>query len=104
MNVDIVIVGAGPSGLCLARSLSGQGLTITIIEQQTLEAISEPAFDGREIALTQHSAKIMRELGLWQQIEPHSIHNYEMQKYWMGSLNLKCSSLINLANLENWDG
>lgn len=73
MNVDIVIVGAGPSGLCLARSLSGQGLTIAIIEQQTLEAISEPAFDGREIALTQHSAKIMRELGLWQQIEPRSI-------------------------------
>lgn len=73
MNVDIVIVGAGPSGLCLARSLSGQGLTIAIIEQQTLEAISEPAFDGREIALTQHSAKIMQELGLWQLIEPHSI-------------------------------
>ena len=73
MNVDIVIVGAGPSGLCLARSLSGQGLTIAIIEQQSLEGISNPAFDGREIALTQHSAKAMQELGLWQLIEPHAI-------------------------------
>ncbi len=73
MNVDIVIVGAGPSGLCLARALSGQGLTITIIEQQSFEGISNPAFDGREIALTQHSAKAMQELGLWQRIEPHAI-------------------------------
>lgn len=73
MNVDIVIVGAGPSGLCLARSLSGQGLTIAIVEQQSLKNISNPAFDGREIALTQHSANAMQELGLWERIEPHAI-------------------------------
>ena len=63
MNVDIVIVGAGPSGLCLARSLSGQGLTIAVIEQQSLDAISNPVFDGREIALTQSSASAMKDLG-----------------------------------------
>ena len=73
MNVDIVIVGAGPSGLCLARSLSGQGLTIVVIEQQSLDAISNPAFDGREIALTQSSASAMKDLGLWQLIEPQAI-------------------------------
>lgn len=38
MDVDIVIVGAGPSGLCLARSLSGQGLNIAVIEQQPMDA------------------------------------------------------------------
>ena len=73
MNVDIVIVGAGPSGLCLARSLSGQGLTIVVIEQQSLDAISNPAFDGREIALTQRSASTMKDIGLWQLIEPQAI-------------------------------
>ena len=73
MNVDIVIVGAGPSGLCLARALSGQGLTIAVIEQQSLDAISNPAFDGREIALTQSSASAMKDLGLWQLIEPQAI-------------------------------
>ena len=73
MDVDIVIVGAGPSGLCLARSLSGQGLSIVVIEQQQIDAISDPAFDGREIALTQHSASAMKELGLWQLIEPQAI-------------------------------
>lgn len=73
MNVDIVIVGAGPSGLCLCNSLSGQGLKITVVEQQDIEAISRPAFDGREIALTQESAKTMKALGLWGLIEPDAI-------------------------------
>ena len=73
MNVDIVIVGAVPSGLCLARLLSGQGLTIAVIEQQSLDAISNPVFDGREIALTQSSASAMKDLGLWQLIEPQAI-------------------------------
>ncbi len=73
MNVDIVIVGAGPSGLCLAKSLSGQGLKIAVVEQQDIEAIARPVFDGREIALTQESAKTMKALGLWELIEPHAI-------------------------------
>ncbi len=73
MDVDIVVIGAGPSGLCLARSLSGRGLSIAIVEQQPIDAIANPAFDGREIALTQHSATAMKELGLWQLIEPKAI-------------------------------
>ena len=76
MNADIIIVGAGPSGLCLAKSLSGQGLRITLVEQQPLENIVTPAFDGREIALTQHSAKLMQDLGLWSRIESQSISQH----------------------------
>ena len=70
MENDIVIVGAGPVGLCLARSLSGFGLRIVVIEQQSLDEISEPKFDGREIALTQKSVRLMRTLGLWDLIDP----------------------------------
>jgi ubiquinone biosynthesis UbiH/UbiF/VisC/COQ6 family hydroxylase len=73
MNADVVIVGAGPSGLCLARALSGQGLGITLIEKQSLQEISEPSFDGREIALTQESVRLIKDLGLWSNIEPHAI-------------------------------
>ncbi|MDL2424678.1 FAD-dependent oxidoreductase, partial [Pseudomonas sp. BAgro211] len=36
MHVDIAIVGAGPAGLCLARSLSGNGLSILLIDRQPL--------------------------------------------------------------------
>jgi ubiquinone biosynthesis UbiH/UbiF/VisC/COQ6 family hydroxylase len=69
METDIVIVGAGPAGLCLARSLSGRGLKTVVIEQQRLDDISEPKFDGREIALTQKSVRKMQQLGLWDLID-----------------------------------
>ena len=69
MNFDILISGAGPAGLCLARALSGHGLRMALVEQQALAAIEQPAFDGREIALSQHSAQLMRTLGLWERIE-----------------------------------
>ncbi|TYT25322.1 5-demethoxyubiquinol-8 5-hydroxylase UbiM [Luteimonas viscosa] len=69
MNVDIAIVGAGPAGLCFARSLAGSGLSIAIVERQPAAAIAEPAFDGREIALTHASRAILERLGLWQRFE-----------------------------------
>jgi len=69
MDFDILISGAGPAGLCLARALSGCGLRIGVVEQQPLAAIENPAYDGREIALTQQSAQTMRDLGLWARIE-----------------------------------
>jgi ubiquinone biosynthesis UbiH/UbiF/VisC/COQ6 family hydroxylase len=68
MDYDILISGAGPAGLCLARALSGHGLRIAVVEQQPLSAIENPAYDGREIALTQHSAQVLRDLGLWDRI------------------------------------
>lgn len=73
MTFDLAIIGAGPSGLCLAKALSSKGLHIALIEQQPLETLSNPPFDGREIALTHHSAKMMKDLGVWCKIDPHAI-------------------------------
>ena len=70
---DIVIVGAGPSGLCFAQALTGCGLRIAILERQPESALAEPAFDGREIALTQHSAQLLQTLGIWQRIDNDAI-------------------------------
>ena len=69
MHYDLLISGAGPAGLCLARSLSGLGLSIAVVEQQAADAIENPAFDGREIALSQHSAATLRRLGVLERIE-----------------------------------
>jgi ubiquinone biosynthesis UbiH/UbiF/VisC/COQ6 family hydroxylase len=65
MDLDLIVIGAGPVGLCLARALRGSGLRLCLIEQQPLDALHTPAFDGREIALTQHSAHLLRGLGIW---------------------------------------
>jgi len=73
LNFDIVIVGAGPAGLCFAQAVAGCGLRIAILERQPESMLADPAFDGREIALTHHSAHIMQALGLWQRIDNKAI-------------------------------
>lgn len=73
MNFDIAIVGAGPTGLCFAQALSGCGLRIAILEHQPESTLAEPPFDGREIALTHHSAKMLQTLGVWQHIDEQAI-------------------------------
>jgi ubiquinone biosynthesis UbiH/UbiF/VisC/COQ6 family hydroxylase len=73
MNYDVVIVGGGPAGLSFACSLKNSGIRIAIIEKQPLESVCNPAFDGRDIALTHRSVRILKELGVWKRISAKSI-------------------------------
>ena len=73
MEFDVAIVGAGPAGLCFARSLAGSGLSVAVVEKQPLEAISVPGFDGREVALTHASRGILEQLGLWERFDPADV-------------------------------
>ena len=70
---DVAIIGAGPAGLCLARALSGQGLSIVLLERQAETALADPAFDGREIALTHASQALLEQLGLWQRLPAEEV-------------------------------
>jgi len=65
---SIIIIGAGPAGLSLACSLAKAGLHSIVIEKQSREALADPAYDGREIALTHLSVELLRQLGIWQRI------------------------------------
>jgi ubiquinone biosynthesis UbiH/UbiF/VisC/COQ6 family hydroxylase len=85
VKADVAIIGAGPAGLCFAKSLANSGLKIVVIERQSEGAISSPAFDGREIALTHHSAKLMQELGLWDLIDSPAISPLRDAKVFNGS-------------------
>lgn len=84
-SVDIVIIGAGPAGLCFARALAETGLQIVVLERQTEAALAEPAFDGREIALTHYSAQLMRQLGLWERIDAQAISPLRDARVFNGS-------------------
>lgn len=70
---DLIIIGAGPAGLALCRSLADSGLRIRLIEAQSLEKIENPAYDGREIALTHPSKQILTDLNIWQHIDKEQI-------------------------------
>ncbi|KAF1688011.1 hypothetical protein B1992_00830 [Pseudoxanthomonas broegbernensis] len=74
MNHDVLIVGAGPTGLCLARALGRQSLRVALVERQPQAALAQPAFDGREIALTHASMRLLRELDVWRHLPAEGIH------------------------------
>lgn len=65
MQHDIIIIGAGPAGLSFARSLAETGLRIVLVEKSPKAVLQEPPYDGREIALTHLSHRIMNDLGMW---------------------------------------
>ena len=70
---DIIVIGGGPAGLCFARAVSRTGLKIAVLEKQPETVLADPGYDGREIALTHHSRKLMGELGLWDLVPPDGI-------------------------------
>jgi len=72
-DADVLVAGAGPAGLALACALADAGLSVLLLEQQARAALDAPADDGREIALTHRSRRVMQALGLWQRLPPQAI-------------------------------
>ncbi len=72
-DFDVVVVGAGPAGLSFAASLRASGLRVVIVEKQGEAQLADPAYDGREIALTWRSVRLLRELGIWQRLPAEQI-------------------------------
>jgi ubiquinone biosynthesis UbiH/UbiF/VisC/COQ6 family hydroxylase len=68
MIFDIVIVGAGPAGLALACGFANTKLKIAIIDKLSKKILTNPAIDGREIALTHHSVNILKKIDVWRHI------------------------------------
>ncbi|MBF1800477.1 5-demethoxyubiquinol-8 5-hydroxylase UbiM [Alloalcanivorax profundimaris] len=73
MDADVIIVGAGPAGLSLARVLGDAGLQVRVLEKQPRAALAEPAFDGREIALTHTSRRHLIDWGIWDHLPADGI-------------------------------
>ncbi len=71
---DLAIVGAGPAGLSFACALATSGLRICLVDKLAHEQLAEPAFDGRDIAMTHLSKTILQELNVWQRFSSSTIH------------------------------
>ena len=66
---DVIIIGSGPVGLSLAKSLSNESFSVCVIDRQTKDDLSNPAYDGREVAITHFSKRILKDIGSWDLIE-----------------------------------
>jgi ubiquinone biosynthesis UbiH/UbiF/VisC/COQ6 family hydroxylase len=72
-SYDIVIIGAGPAGLGFACSMLNLNVKVLLIERADLDTIENPKEDGREIALTHLSLKILKKLGVWELIDKSQV-------------------------------
>jgi len=73
MNAGIIIAGAGPAGLSLAAALAGSPLSVLMLERSPRRVLENPAYDGREIALTAASVATLKRLGVLQRISDNDM-------------------------------
>lgn len=69
MDYDLLIIGGGLAGNCLALALKNSGLKIAIIEAQEPQLLQTAELGDRALALAAGTVDALKELSLWQEIE-----------------------------------
>jgi 2-octaprenyl-6-methoxyphenol hydroxylase len=67
---DVAISGGGMVGLTLGIALAQAGLRTAIVDAQSPDATTDAKFDGRVSAIAFASCRMLKALGLWQQLAP----------------------------------
>ncbi|MEJ6395762.1 FAD-dependent monooxygenase [Gymnodinialimonas sp. 2305UL16-5] len=65
IDADIVIVGGGLNGPCLALACAQAGLSSIVLDALPAEIRAEASFDGRAYALALASVRMLDALGIW---------------------------------------
>ena len=97
---DIVVVGAGPAGLSFACSMADNDLKVLVVEKSSFKVISKPSPDGREIALTHNSLKILKKIGVWDFIEDSEVSPLKEAKVFDGESDSLLSFDTNKSSIE----
>lgn len=71
-DADVLIVGGGLNGPALALALAQTGLSSIVIDALPEDVRSGAGFDGRSYALALASVRMMRALGLWDDLADHA--------------------------------
>jgi 2-octaprenyl-6-methoxyphenol hydroxylase len=71
-DADILIVGGGLNGPCLALACAQAGLSSIVIDALPEDVRQGAGFDGRSYALALASVRMLRALDLWEGLEDHA--------------------------------
>lgn len=66
-DYDVLIIGGGLAGNCLALALQGSGLKIAIVEASTAEQIRNSPAGDRALALASGTVSMLNALGVWEE-------------------------------------
>ena len=102
-HVDVAIIGAGIAGSALAAALSGNGLSIALVEAQSLARPGLPPerdlqhFDPRVSAITPRSRQLLETLGAWEAIDAYRQCSYTHMTVWdaegTGAIEFDCAEV-----------
>ena len=67
-DAELVIAGAGLTGMLLGVACAGAGLQVAVVDPQDPAAMLERGFDGRSSAIAYGSRLVFDGVGLWQEI------------------------------------
>jgi 2-octaprenyl-6-methoxyphenol hydroxylase len=68
-SYDIIIVGGGLVGGCLARALGLEGFKVAVVDENDIEKTLRDYHDGRSYAISLGSKRILDEIGLWSSLD-----------------------------------
>ncbi len=91
MTCDVVISGGGPVGLLLAIGLARLGQKVVLAEAYLPSEDAPNSFDGRVLALSYGSMKVLEQLEIWPELQPFvtEIHHVHVsQKGYLGITQL----------------
>lgn len=68
LDLDLLIIGAGPVGASLALALAGHGARVGLVEARPWRDPGQPSYDDKALALSLASARALETLGLWREL------------------------------------
>ena len=74
MNTDVLIIGAGPTGLTLANLLGRHGVRTVLIE-----ALDELIDYPRAVGIDDEALRVMQSIGLVDKVLPHTVPDQQVR-------------------------